>query len=87
MLAIDDPAFDRHVLPLLLSTPLAHSLPRARVDLRAHLDEIAKLIQLGADDVLWAFRYSPPPLPSPPLSFRFSEMLVLFRCNAYLNFS
>jgi hypothetical protein len=62
-LAIDDSAFDCHVQPLLLNTPLAQSLPRARVDLRAHLDEIAKLIQIGADDVLWAFRHSS---PSPP---------------------
>jgi hypothetical protein len=53
---MDNVTFDLHVLPFLLDTPMAQSLPRARVDLRAQAQDIAGLIGLRADDVMWAFR-------------------------------
>jgi hypothetical protein len=58
LLAIDDPAYDLHVRPHLLNTPLGESLPRARVELRSQALTIADMIGLHADDVMWAFRYS-----------------------------
>lgn len=56
LLAMDNVTFDLHVLPFLLNTPMAQSLPRARVDLRAQAQDIAGLIGLRADDLMWAFR-------------------------------
>ncbi len=53
---MDNATFDLHVLPFLLDTPMAQSLPRARVNLRAQAQDIAGLIGLRADDVMWAFR-------------------------------
>ena len=58
-LAIDGVTFNCHVQPLLICTPLAESLPRARLELRLQAQEIAKLIGLSVDDVIWAFRYTP----------------------------
>jgi hypothetical protein len=59
LLVIDNATFDLHVQPLLIRTPLAESLPRARLELRLQAEEISKLIGLSADDVVWAFRYMP----------------------------
>jgi hypothetical protein len=55
-LAIDDSTFELHVRPFLINTPLAQSLLRARLELRTQSLQIAELIGLHVDDVIWAFR-------------------------------
>jgi hypothetical protein len=56
LLVIDDAAFSAHVLPYIINTPVAESLPRARIDLRAQVERISGLLGLLSADVLWAFR-------------------------------